>query len=73
MYRATTTKISCKYDKAAQLQLMAEVYQYALFTIVAAARNDAQAGISITNKSIQQRAPISIPNTGTTTTRRMER
>ncbi|KAK3345500.1 hypothetical protein B0H65DRAFT_466876 [Neurospora tetraspora] len=44
-------------DKAAQLQLMAEIYQYALFIVVAAVGNDAQAGlpgVSIPREAIQQ-------------------
>ncbi|KAK3354707.1 heterokaryon incompatibility protein-domain-containing protein [Neurospora tetraspora] len=48
-------------DKAAQLQLMAEIYQYALFTIVAAAGNNAQAGlpgISIPREAVQQKVLV---------------
>lgn len=45
-------------DKAAQLQLMAEIYQSALFTIVAASGNNAQAGlpgVSIPREPMQKR------------------
>ncbi|KAK3396988.1 HET-domain-containing protein [Sordaria brevicollis] len=48
-------------DKAAQLQLMAEIYQSALFTIVAAAGNDAQAGlpgVCISSEPLQQKVRV---------------
>ncbi|KHE78309.1 hypothetical protein GE21DRAFT_1347379 [Neurospora crassa] len=83
MYRATTTKLSCTHDKAAQLQLAAEIQQYALCTTVAAADNDAQSEMNLFNKEsysryqqVDNRRPAHINtelNTGTTTTRRMER